>query len=149
MVSSDPYQVFNFLIEIEGLVIGGFSECSGLQVETELFEYREGGLNEYMHNFVGSSKYAPLVLKHGLTSNDGLWDWHQRIVSQGVNQRTERHNGTIYLLDQQRNQAKVWNFKQAFPYKWTGPELRADSSEVAFESVELVHRGLIQVLGQT
>jgi phage tail-like protein len=145
MVSSDPYQVFNFLIEIEGLVIGGFSECSGLQVETELFEYREGGLNEYMHNFVGSTKYTPLVLKHGLTSIDGLWDWHQEIVNQGVNQGIKRRNGTIYLLDQHRTLARVWNFKQAFPYKWTGPELRADSSEVAFESVELVHRGLNQV----
>lgn len=144
MASSDPYRVFNFLIEIEGLVIGGFSECSGLQVETELFEYREGGLNEYMHNFVGSTKYTPLVLKQGLTSNDGLWKWHQEIVSQGVNQVIKRLNGTIYLNDQQGNQVKVWNFKQAFPYKWTGPELRADSSEVAFESVELVHRGLSQ-----
>ena len=145
MALSDPYQVFNFLIEIEGLVIGGFSECSGLEVETELFEYREGGLNEYMHNFLGPTKYTPLVLKHGLTSIDGLWNWHQQIVNQGVNQVVKRRNGTIYLLDQQRNQAKVWNFKQAFPYKWTGPELRADSSEVAFESVELVHRGLNQV----
>jgi phage tail-like protein len=145
MVAIDPYQVFNFLIEIEGLVIGGFSECSGLQVETELFEYREGGLNEYMHNFGGSTKYLPLIIKHGLTSIDGLWDWHQEIVTQGVNQGVKRRNGTIYLLDRQRNMAKVWNFKQAFPYKWSGPELRADSSEVAFESVELVHRGLNQV----
>ena len=59
MASSDPYRVFNFLIEIEGLVIGGFSECSGLQVETELFEYREGGLNEYMHNFVDRPNIQP------------------------------------------------------------------------------------------
>ena len=35
-----------------------------------------------------------------------------------------------------------WDFKEAFPYKWTGPDLRASSSDVAFESVELAHRGL-------
>jgi hypothetical protein len=35
-----------------------------------------------------------------------------------------------------------WDFKEAFPYKWTGPELRSDSSNVAIESVELAHRGL-------
>ncbi len=146
MASSDPYQVFNFLIEIEGLVIGGFSECSGLQVETEIFEYREGGLNEYMHNFVGATKHTPLVLKRGLTSNEGLWNWYQQIVTQSLNQGIMlRKNGTIILLDQGRNKVKEWNFKQAFPYKWTGPELRADSSEVAFETVELVHRGLNQV----
>ena len=147
MPLSDPYQVFNFLIEIEGLVIGGFSECSGLQMETEIFEYREGGLNEYMHNFVGATKYAPLVLKRGLTPMDGLWNWYQQILSlsQGANLGKLRRNGTIYLLDQQRNSVKVWNFREAFPYKWTGPELRADSGEVAFEGVELVHRGLTQV----
>lgn len=145
MASSDPYQIFNFTIEIDSLLVGGFSECSGLQVETEIFEYREGGLNDYMHNFTGSVKYTPLVLKHGLTSMDGLWNWYQEIINNGINQGVRRRNGTIYLLDMQKNPVKVWNFKQAFPYKWSGPELRADSSEVAFESVELMHRGLNQV----
>ena len=50
-VRTDPYQVCNFLVEIEGILAGGFSECSGLQVETEVFDYREGGLNEYVHRF--------------------------------------------------------------------------------------------------
>ncbi len=31
-IRADPYQAFNFLIEIEGILAGGFSECSGLQV---------------------------------------------------------------------------------------------------------------------
>ena len=146
MVDSDPYQVFSFLIEIDGLVVGGFSECSGLAVETEIFEYREGGLNDYVHSFVGSTRYTPLVLKRGLTSSDALWKWHQEIISQGVqSSKAMRHSGTIYLLNQQRSAVKAWNFKEAFPYKWTGPELRADASEVAFESMELAHRGLQQV----
>jgi phage tail-like protein len=146
MVVSDPYQVFSFLIEIDGLVVGGFSECSGLAIETEIFEYREGGLNEYMHSFVGSTKYTPLVLKRGLATSDELWKWYQEVITQGVNlSRVKRRSGTVYLLNQQRNSVKAWNFREAFPYKWTGPELRADASEVAFESLELAHRGLQQV----
>ena len=43
-VRLDPYQGYNFLIEIEGILAGGFSECSGLTVETEFFEFREGGV---------------------------------------------------------------------------------------------------------
>jgi hypothetical protein len=35
-----------------------------------------------------------------------------------------------------------WDFKEAYPVKYTGPELRADSGSVAFESIELTHRGL-------
>lgn len=137
-IRSDPYQIFNFLVEIEGILAGGFSECSGLQVETTIEEYQEGGVNDYIHRFAGRSKSPALILKHGLTPIDGLWSWHQDVV-QG---KIERQNGTIYLLNKQRIPVIWWNFKEAFPYKWTGPELRADSGNVAFESVELFHRGL-------
>jgi phage tail-like protein len=137
-VRVDPYQVFNFLIEIEGILAGGFSDCSGLQVETETTDYREGGQNEYVHRFAGPTKYPPLVLKHGLTQIDGLWAWHQDVAS-GV---IERRNGTIYLLSKQHIPVMWWDFKEAIPVKWTGPDLKADSGAVAIESVELTHRGL-------
>jgi len=137
-IRADPYQVFNFLVEIEGILAGGFSECSGLQVETEFFDYREGGQNGFVHRFAGPTKYPPLTLKHGLTQIDGLWSWHQDVV----NEKIERRNGTIYLLDKQRIPVMWWDFKEAFPYKWTGPELRAGAAAIAFESVELAHRGL-------
>jgi len=137
-VRLDPYQVFNFMVEIEGVLAGAFSECSGLAVETEFFDYREGGQNDYVHRLAGPTKYPPLVLKHGLTQIDGLWTWHQDIVQGNVT----RQNGTIYLLDQQRIPVMWWDFKEAYPVKYTGPELRADSGAVAFESIELTHRGL-------
>jgi phage tail-like protein len=134
----DPYNAHNFLVEIEGIMSGSFSECSGLQVETETFEYREGGQNEFVHRFAGQTKYPPLILKHGLTQISGLWNWHQDVV----NGSFERKNGTIYLLDKRHIPVMWWDFKEAFPVKWTGPDLRADSGSVAFESVELAHRGL-------
>ncbi len=141
-IRADPYQVFNFLIEIQGILVGGFSECTGLQVETEIQEYREGGLNQYVHRFIGPTKNPPLILKHGITQIDTLWQWHQD-VTQGINpNKIERRNGTIYLLDKKRIPVMWWDFKEAFPYKWTGPEFRADSGNVAFETIELAHRGL-------
>jgi phage tail-like protein len=142
-IRADPYQAFNFIIEIEGILAGGFSECNGLQVETEYHEYREGGVNEYVHRFIGPTKYPPLILKHGITQINGLWLWHQE-VTQGINEqnKVKRCNGTIYLLDTKKIPVMWWNFKEALPYKWTGPEFRADSASVAFESIELAHRGL-------
>ncbi len=137
-IRSDPYQAFNFLVEIEGLLTGGFSECTGLQVETETFEYREGGQNDYLHHFAGPTKYPSMILKHGITQIDGLWNWHQDVTQGAI----KRKNGTIYLLDNLHVPAMYWNFKEAFPVKYTGPEFRADSAAVAFESIELVHRGL-------
>jgi phage tail-like protein len=137
-VRLDPYQGFNFLVEIEGILAGGFSECTGLTVETEFLDYREGGVNGYIHRFPGPTKYPPLILKHGLTQIDALWSWHQDVIQWNV----ERKNGTIYLLNKQSLPVMWWDFKEAYPTKYTGPELRADSGAVAFESVELAHRGL-------
>jgi phage tail-like protein len=134
----DPYQAANFLVEIEGLLTGGFSECTGLEVETEYFDYREGGLNDYVHRFAGPTKYPPLILKHGITQVDGLWNWHQEVTHGTIN----RKNGTIYLLDKMHATVIYWNFKEAYPVKYTGPDFRADAASVAFESVELTHRGL-------
>jgi phage tail-like protein len=135
---SDPFLGCNFLVEIENILCGGFSECSGLEAETEVESYREGGQNAYIHQFAGPTRYPPLILKHGLTWIDGLWAWHQDVLAGTI----KRQNGTIYLLDRQRFPVMWWNFKEAFPVKWTGPALRADAAQVAVESVELRHRGL-------
>jgi phage tail-like protein len=137
-VRLDPYQACNFLVEIEGILAGGFSECSGLQVETEFLDYREGGLNDYVHRLPGPTKYPPLVLKHGLTQIDGLWNWHQDVTQGNI----KRKNGTIYLLDHLHIPVMYWNFKDAFPTKYTGPAFSAAAAAIAFESVELAHRGL-------
>jgi phage tail-like protein len=107
-------------------------------VETEGFEYREGGVNEYVHRFAGPTKHPVLTLKHGLSPIDGLWSWHQDVVA-GV---IRRRNGTIYLLDRQLLPVMWWDFKEALPMKWSGPALSAAAGAVAFESVEIAHHGL-------
>jgi phage tail-like protein len=135
----DPYLGYNFLVEIDSLTVGAFSEVTGLQVETEVHDYREGGVNEYVHKLAGPTRYPTnLTLKHGLTDVNGLWKWHQD-VRQG---KIERKNVSIVLLDATRQEKWRWNFQQALPVRWNGPELRADRAEIAIESVELVHRGL-------
>lgn len=142
----DPYGAFNFIVEIEGLVIGGFSDVSGLQVETVLETYREGGLNEYEHKLAGPTRYpANLVLKHGLADGDSLWSWYVD-VTRGL---IRRRNGTLYLLSNQRQTALWWNFKAAYPVKWSGPDFKADSNTVAVESVELVHQGISRPMRTT
>lgn len=138
-IRADPYTAFNFLVEIESLLVGGFSEVTGLQIETEVEDYREGGLNEYIHKLAGPTRYpANLVLKHGLIAIDTLWAWHQDVTQGDI----QRKNGTIYLLNNQRLPVMWWNFMEAYPVKWTGPDLRADSNTVALETLELVHRGI-------
>ena len=139
----DPYLAVNFLVEIDGLIVGGFSKVDGLESTIETQDYVEGGRNEYVHKVLKGTTYPLLVLSHGLTDIDSLWAWHER-VRRGV---VERKNGTIMLLDRQRVPVMWWNFAEALPVKWAGPSFDASAeSQVAIERVELTHRGITKPL---
>ncbi|MEZ4660552.1 MAG: phage tail protein [Caldilineaceae bacterium] len=141
----DPYQSFNFVVEIEGLLVGGFTQVGGLEGEVGVDTHEEGGVNDFVHSFPGRASYSNLILTHGLTDISTLWNWYYN-VTQGI---VERKNGTIMLLDRQQYPVMYWNFRNAFPVKWTGPTFDASSSDAAVESIELVHEGLVKpLLGQ-
>jgi phage tail-like protein len=124
---NDPYGQFNFLIEVDGVVQGGFSEASGLTTDTNIIEYREGAEQHgTTRKLPGLMKYNNIVLKRGWTS-DG---------------KTQRTSGSIVLLDEARNEALRWNFREGWPSKWEGPALNAKTSEVAVETLEIAHEGL-------
>ncbi|MDZ8228183.1 phage tail protein [Nostoc sp. ChiVER01] len=140
-ITIDPYAAFNFSVEINGLIVGGFTEVSGLQSQIEVEEYKEGGENNFTHKLPGRTVYSEnLVLKRGLTDIEALWRWYQD-VAKGI---IKRRNGTIYLLDQRGLPAMWWDFRQAYPVKWSGPEFKSDNTTVAFETVELVHQGIVK-----
>ncbi len=135
---TDPYLAFRFRVEINSVIEASFSECSGLQVETEIEEYREGGVNDFVHKFPKRTKYQTITLKRGLTDSEELWDWHQDVVDGFFT----RHDGSILLLDHEGQEQWRWNFIEAYPIKWVGPALRADQGAVAIETLELIHHGL-------
>lgn len=138
-MSTAPYLNYNFLVEIDDLVVAGFSEVSGLDVEVQVHEYREGGVNEYTHQLAGSVAYpGNIVLTRGIGDSTVLWDWQQNVV----NGKIERRDGAIILLDIQGNEKWRWNFSAAYPVKWNGPQLQGISSDIAIESLELSHRGI-------
>jgi phage tail-like protein len=135
----DPYLGVNFLVEIEGLIVGGFSKVEGLESTIDTQDYIEGGRNDYVHKLLKGTSYTPLVLSHGLTDIDSLWTWHERTRRGVIN----RKNGTLMLLDAERLPVTWWNFAAAIPVKWVGPAFDASAdSQVAIERVELVHRGI-------
>jgi phage tail-like protein len=141
----EPFPAFNFAVEIEGLMVGGFTEVSGLESELQTTDYHEGGVNGYVHRLPVNANPANLVLKHGLTASSSLWNWFDN-AARGV---IQRRNGTIMLLNRRQIPVMWWNFRNALPVRWTGPTLEARSDEVGFESIELAHEGLTKpLLGQ-
>lgn len=136
----DPYLSFRFRVEIGGLEVAGFSEVSGLKSEIEIKTIREGGQNAFSHKLAGPASYPEnLVVKSGLTSDDALWRWFEKTLKGNI----ERKNISIILLDSAGEEQKRWSFEAALPVKWTGPQFRAATAEVAIEAIEFVHQGLI------
>jgi phage tail-like protein len=136
---NDPYLSFRFLVKIDNKPVANVSDVSGLQIEFETESYREGGVNDFVHIFPKGIKYQPLVLKRGITDLNDLWNWYKEVMLGLIT----RKNVLVVLMDEStEDEKKRWEFKNAYPTKWTGPELKASNSTIAFESIELVHQGI-------
>jgi len=133
----DPIAGFRFGVEIEGATVGWFTECSGLSVERGVFAHKEGGLNAYVHQLPDRITYPKVTLKRGV-ADQSLWDWFHRGL---YDLQIERRPVSIVLYSGDRNSVKRWELTGAFPTKWTGPDLKADSNQVAIETLELAHHG--------
>lgn len=129
----NPYTQFNYLIEIDGLSVAGFSEVSGLTTEQDVIEYREGSDTQTVHKIPGLRKYSNITLKRGFTQNKELWDWRKTTID-GL---TERKSGAIILQDEAQEEALRWEFQEAWVAKWEGPTLNATANEAAIESLEI------------
>jgi phage tail-like protein len=134
----DPYPGFNFLVEIDGLLTGGFTSVSGLDAEINYEEkYQEGG-DTGVHKLPSGVTYSPLVLSHGLTDIDTLWNWFDE-ARRGL---ARRRTVSVMMLDAQQLPITWWYCVDALPKKWVGPALDASSDAVAIEQIELVYRSL-------
>lgn len=131
---NDPFAAFNFLVEIDNVTIAGFSECSGINSETDAIEYRTGNLDITVTKLPGLKKFGNITLKRGLTLSDDLTKWRKKVLDG----KTERQAGSIVLLNEAREEAVRWNFREGWPRKLEGPTLNAKTNEVAIETLEIV-----------
>lgn len=135
---NDPYVAFNYLIEISGIRVGGFNEVSGLDAEIETVDYRNGDEDFVARKLPGLKKFPHIVLKRGIIGDLDAFSWFQ----QGALGTVDRREGAIVLRDEVRQEVMRWKFVRGWACKYTGPSLKADSSAVAIESIEIAHEGL-------
>jgi phage tail-like protein len=132
-----PYPKYNFLVEIYGLALAGFLECTGLESETAVIEYREGSWPSSVRKIPGLTKYTNITLKRGVTTSTELYDWRANII----NGQIDRRNGSIVLLDEKRQEVARWNFREGWPCRMSGPDLNALKNAVAIEELVICHEG--------
>lgn len=135
----DPYSAFNFLLEIDGVVVASFSECSGLIDETGPIDHRTGATDESGTRVPGRRKPPMVVLKRGVTANRALWEWRRGVIEG----RLQGHTGAIIVLNEAREPVRRFKFSNGWPSKFEGPDFKAESNEVAIETLEISHEGLV------
>ncbi|MEO8703106.1 MAG: phage tail protein [Kofleriaceae bacterium] len=142
---NDPLPVFCFQVKIDGIGEAFFKSVTGLKYETESIPVREGGVNDTTWMLVGATKWSPLVFKKGFTKDSaaakGLVKWRDNWTKNEF----LRANGSITVLDTAFKEKVAWEFKRAWPTKWELSELDASKSELAIETLELTHEGLVLV----
>ena len=135
-----PLSKFHFNVDWGGTQIG-FTEVSGLDVETEPIGYRHGASPEYFKvQMPGMQKWSNVTLKRGTFASDNeFYDWWNTVQLNTI----ERRDITISLLNETHEPVIVWKLKNAWPIKVQSTDLKADGNEVAIESMELIHEGLV------
>lgn len=116
-----------------------FTEVSGLQLETDVQEYAEGGNNGYVLRLPGRTKFGLLTLKRGATASNELFDWFADVLRG----KATRQHVTIDMYDAAGGLVLSWSFRNAYPVRWVGPQFTAAGAAVAVETLELAHEGIL------
>ncbi len=123
------------------VAVGGFSECSGIEMTMKPEPYKEGGANGFTRQFPSRVEWSAITLKKGVGSGSTLWDWHYGfVIGKG-----KRRDGLIVLLNDLHVPNNVWFFRRGLPSKYTGPQMNAMQNGVAIESIEITHEGIFQL----
>jgi phage tail-like protein len=137
-MNTDVHTARRFYVEIEGNPQAVFTEVSGLQVEMQCFDYQEGGNNGFVHRLPGPVKVSNITLKRGLTTSNEFFIWCMEVASR----RVSRRHVSVLLYDTMGHSVVRWNFQNAYPVKWVGPQFTSTSGSTAIETLELAHDGL-------
>jgi phage tail-like protein len=137
--------------------IGGFTNISGLSINTQSIQYREGGYNTTVHQVPGMTTFTPISLQRGvLYGNDQAITWMRGLfaaaqgdgLAVGAN-KGFRCNVDIFVLahpnanPNDKNTPRMgFKVHNAWIASLSYSDLNAGDNQVLFESMQLVHEGL-------
>jgi phage tail-like protein len=133
-------QSLRFRVKIDGDGdLGNWSKCDGLAVEYDVFEYKEGGENAFIHRIPGRVKYQNVKLTRPINKDSKkVANWMAKLKLE-----VKRQTAEISALDSEGNAIATWNLEGVFPVKWNGPSLDVGANQVATETLELAHNGFL------
>jgi len=139
----DYYPPWSFYFKVEFTNISKnkndvrFQAVSGLTVEYDIEEYKEGGENRFTHKLPVRTKYADLVLKRGMLIDSEVTNWCLRAFR---DREFKPADLSITLMNEKSEPLRVWNVTHAIPKKWTVSDLNANDNSVVIETLELIYQ---------
>lgn len=150
----DPYKSFKFEVTISGDTVfarAGFSKVSGLKMEAEVVEYREGGDANTFQKSPGLVKYEPLTLERGMSEDNDMYNWankmHQFAIGEASSATKYKANMQIKLKDTDGKVVKVWEIKDCWVSAYETGELDAQGNNVMIETMTIQHTGFKKIKG--
>ena len=140
----DPFPTFKFHVAVGNITEAAFTECSGLEMSTEVFKYIEGGCNEYIHKFPVRTDVSNVTLKRGFATSNELFNWYREMEDALKQGKSVSFRQVTITLRTTVNQKEImrWTLDKAFPVKWVGPAFKTSEAAVAIETLEFAHHGI-------
>ena len=171
----DPVGGYVFSLEINGVELAHFQDCSGIKSSTEIYEIKEGGVNHSTYKLPGQSTWDNLVLSYGVTSDSSMLALRELILNDNYDTASElkynavklggslsnalssmmkkgstssqpkRFNGSIVIRNNKFQEMVRYNFQDAWVVSWEGPKMDSSNSALAISKIEIAHHGLAVV----
>lgn len=143
--SEDALIGSRFGLEIDGVSMNYFQGASGFSNETSLVDdpVAMGNGVTVIRKLPGQLTWGPLTLTRGVTTDMALWEWRKEVIDGSTSGM--RRNISLIMFNHAGEEMIRYNFEQAWPSKWTGPDVKADDASVVIETLEIQYEFMERV----
>ena len=146
MASTFPLPKFNFKVKFTPGEELDFQEVSGLDIENEFVEYREGNDPDFIpRRRVSMRKSGTVSFKNGLIKGeDRIIKLYNKLIDEKGYQSDESEdlNITVSLLDEKGEPCFNWEISNAVPIKLSTESLSATDNAIAVKQIDFSHSGI-------
>jgi phage tail-like protein len=137
-----------FHIEIDGIDLGGWGKCKGLDVTFDGKPITQGGVYDHEIYLPGQLKYGTITLERAINPKDSMavQGWLSKMVQNWVYSANGADSGgtaVIKLFGADASPVMAWTLRNVYPSKWSGPTLETTTAGIAMEQLAIVHQGFL------
>jgi phage tail-like protein len=130
-----PALSLRFFVKLDGLDNCYFTACEGLGAYYETENWAEGGSTS-TSTLPVRLVYSNVRLSRPVDRDSGrVAAWFS-----GIQREWKRVDAAITVADGNGIPVAIWALKGIWPVRYTGPQLRADGTGVAIETIELSYQ---------